>query len=100
MSIYPTDPNNVIPALHDLLQNGGGGGLDAVFVHFIIGTMYIVLPMLFLVLSSWAGLKISNAIMSAVTGMQAPASAAGQEDGTMARSALSKAARLIATAIK
>jgi hypothetical protein len=85
-ALYPTNPNSVIPSWHELLQSGSG--TDQIFVQFIVGTLYIVLPMLFLTLASWAGLKISNAIMAAANEMRAPSDAAGQEGGMFARSAL------------
>lgn len=95
-ALYPTDPNRIIPSWHELLQ-GSGGGLNATLVHFIVGTMYIALPLLFLVIASWAGLKISNAIMAAATQMQAPASEAGREGGALARDTAIKAIKMIAT---
>lgn len=95
-ALYPTDPNKIIPSWHELLQNSGGG-LNATLVHFIIGTMYIALPLLFLVLALWARLKISNAIMAAATQMQTPASEAGKEGGALARDIAIKAIKMIAT---
>ena len=86
-ALYPTDPSKIIPSWHELLQ-GSGGGLDATMVHFIVGTMYIALPMLFLILASWAGLKVSSAIMSSVNTMSGPSDAAGQEGGKIAMSTL------------
>ncbi|MBX9705200.1 MAG: conjugal transfer protein TraG N-terminal domain-containing protein, partial [Gammaproteobacteria bacterium] len=84
-ALYPSDADHIIPSWHALLQ--GGSGIDARFIHFIIGAMYITFPMLFLILASWAGLKISSAIMSAVTEMQAPVNASGQAGGGLARNA-------------
>lgn len=85
--------NTLIPALYP--QAGGtlalkewlhsNGGLNVVFVDFIIGTLYVALPLLFLILMSWAGLKVSNAIMGAITEMKAPGDAAGNEAGMMAK---------------
>ncbi len=94
-ALYPTNPNQIIPSWHDLLQ-GDGGGLDAVFVHFIVGTLYVALPMLFLILASWAGLKISQGISGMVGQMQAPASEAGQAGGAIAKEAMMKALQFIA----
>lgn len=94
-ALYPTDPNKIIPSWHELLQ--GGSGLDATLVHFIVGTMYIALPMLFLILCSWAGLKVSNAIANTVGQMQLPASESGQEGGSMARDFAMKAIKFITT---
>ena len=96
-ALYPTDSSRIIPSWHELLQ---GGGTAQVLVHFIVGTMYIALPMLFLILASWAGLKISNAIMSAVNDMRAPSDAAGQEGGAIARSAITKTLRYLFTKAK
>jgi hypothetical protein len=59
--------------------------------------MYIALPMLFLIMCSWAGLKISNAISNTVGQMQLPASESGQEGGAMARDLAIKAIKFIAT---
>jgi hypothetical protein len=95
-ALYPTDPSKVIPSWHELLQSSGGG-LDGTLVHFIVGTLYIALPMLFLILASWAGLKISNAIMSAATQMQAPASDAGKEGGSIAKDLAMKTIKYITT---
>lgn len=64
------------------------GGLNKTFVDFIIGTLYIALPLLLLILMSWAGLKVSNAIMGAVTDMSVPANAAGTQAGAMANKAV------------
>ena len=54
-------------------------------MHFIIGTLYIALPLLFLILMSWAGLKVSNAVMAVVNDMSTPSNAAGQEGGAIAK---------------
>jgi hypothetical protein len=81
-ALYPTDPSAIIPSWHELIQ--GGGGAEATFVHFIIGTLYIVLPLLFLTLMSWTGLKVSSAIMGAVSDMQAPGNVAGSMGASMA----------------
>lgn len=74
-AIYPVNPN--YPTWHALLQMKGG--IDATLVHFIIGTLYIVFPMLFLALAGSAGLKISQSIAGMMNQMQAPTSQAGQE---------------------
>ncbi len=94
-ALYPADPNHIIPSWHELLQSGSG--LDVVFVHFIVGTMYIALPLVFLTLMTWAGLKVSSAIMSAVTQMQGPSSEAGREGGVLTRDIAAKAIRTIST---
>lgn len=94
-ALYPTDPKAIIPSWSELIQSGSG--LDERFVHFIVGTMYIALPLLFLTLMSWAGLKVSASIMNAVGQMQSPASEAGQEGGAMTRSLASKAIRFVVT---
>ncbi len=91
-ALYPTNANNMIPSWHELLQSSSG--LNQVLVHFIVGTMYIALPLIFLILSSWAGLKISNAVMSAITLMEAPASAAGMEGGALVRNFAIKTAKM------
>ena len=95
-ALYPTDPSKIIPSWHELLQSSGGG-LDGTLVHFIVGTLYIILPMLFLMLASWAGLKISNAIMNAANDMHAPSDASGEAGGAMARNLAMKTIKFIAT---
>ncbi|MBX9706202.1 MAG: conjugal transfer protein TraG N-terminal domain-containing protein [Gammaproteobacteria bacterium] len=94
-ALYPSDADHIIPSWHALLQ--GGSGIDARFIHFIAGTMYIALPLLFLVLASWAGLTISNAIMGAVDNMKTPVSSAGQAGGEMMRNAAMKTATSVIT---
>ncbi len=92
-ALYPTS-NNAIPNLRDILQ--GGSGLNARLVHFIVGTMYLALPSLFLLLCSWAGLKISNNIANIVGQMQLPASDAGKEGGSYAKDMAIKTIKFIA----
>ena len=87
--------NNLIAALYPPQSGAAGANMD--FVHFIIGTMYVALPILFLILASWAGLKVSNSIMSAVNRMESPANDAGQEGGAIAKSALMSAIKFAAT---
>ena len=74
--------------LEEWLQ-GNGGGLNATFISFIIGTLYVALPLVFLTLMSWAGLKVSSAIMGALSGVDKVASSAGQEAGGLAKRAIS-----------
>ena len=76
--------NTLIPALYPKNRIFGGSD-NAIFLDFIIGTLYIVLPMLFLILMSWAGLKISQSIMGAVTNMQSPGVEAGKQAGGVAK---------------
>lgn len=85
--------NTLIPTIYE--QSGTtaalkewlvGGNNNAVFVDFIIGTLYIALPMLFLMIMTWAGLKVSNTIMNAVNDMKAPGDAAGNQAGSVAKS--------------
>lgn len=101
--------NTLIPALYPQSRSGGllaleqwlhnNGGLNVTFVDFIIGTLYIALPLLFLILMSWAGLKVSNLIMSAVTDMSLPANAAGKQAGAMGNKIVSAAINAIKMAI-
>ncbi len=83
-SLYPQGGSSI--ALEQWLHNNGG--FNKTLVDFIIGTLYIALPMLFLILMSWAGLKVSNAIMGTVTDMGTPANAAGAQAGAMANKAV------------
>ncbi len=84
----PAEAGNPLQGFVTWLQGGYIGGYDNLneaFINFIIGTLYIALPVLFLVLLSWAGLKVSNAIVGALSSMQAPAEAAGAQAGSMAK---------------
>lgn len=92
-ALYPTDPQAIIPSWTELIQSGSG--MDERFVHFIIGTMYIVMPLLFLTLMSWAGLKVSSVITSAINEMRSPGDAAGQEGGRIAKTGINRVIGLI-----
>lgn len=96
-ALYPQNSHSLFPSWQELEQ---ANGLNAVFVHFIIGTLYLVLPMLFLTLASWAGLKISGAVVGSMSQMQAPASAAGQEGAAIIKSGVEKAVKLIVSKAK
>ena len=63
---------------------GGGSNPNETLVDFIIGTLYIALPLLFLVVMTWAGIKVGNTIMNAVGDMKAPGDAAGNKAGAFA----------------
>ncbi len=82
--------NTLIPAMFPQEEGSSsfaawlqGAELNTTFVDLIIGTLYIVLPMLFLVLMSWAGLKVSSAIMSALSTMKEPGDVAGDQAGKL-----------------
>ena len=83
--------NTLIPALYTRpdftmkLEAVLAGSInDQVFVDYIIGTLYIALPMLFLMIMTWSGLKVGNSMMSALSEMKAPGDAAGNKVGTLA----------------
>lgn len=89
--------NTLIPAIFpqggalnlqfkEWLQGDGGGSINATFIDLIIGALYIALPLLFLTLMSWAGLKVSSAVMGSLSEMRSPASEAGNKVGSLAQS--------------
>lgn len=83
--------NTLIPALYTRpdfklkLEAVLAGSInDQVFVDYIIGTLYIALPMLFLMMMTWGGLKVGNSIMGAISEMKSPGDAAGSKAGALA----------------
>lgn len=52
-----------------------------IFVNLLIGGMYLVLPIFFLSVLSWAGLQAGSAFGSMLNSMSAPSSSAGQAAG-------------------
>lgn len=101
--------NTLIPAIFPASHAGGTQGfiewlegdnigasynLNATFFDFIIGTLYVALPLLFLVLMTWAGLKVSHAIMGAMSQMNAPGADAGNRSGALADKAIMMAANV------
>ena len=94
-ALYPQ--GNAVTGLATFLNDGGG--MNKVFVDFIIGTLYIALPLLFLILMSWAGFKVSNAFMAAISEMKAPGNAAGKQAGAMAQRGLNMTIGAAKTAI-
>lgn len=91
--------NTFIPAMfnHGSTMQGitdwltGAASANETLVDFIIGALYIALPMLFLIILTWAGIKVSGSIMSAVSDMKAPGDAAGAQAGALAKQALNMA---------
>lgn len=62
------------------------------FVNMVISTLYVVLPLLWLTLMSWAGFKVGAAVGGMVGSMSAPAEASGSAAGSVATTAVSKVA--------
>ena len=52
----------------------------------IIESLYIALPLLFLTLMSWAGIKVSSAIMGSLSEMKSPINDSGSKIGNLAQS--------------
>lgn len=68
-----------------------------VFVNLIIGGMYLVAPVFFMVVLSWAGLQAGAVFGAILNPMAAPASAAGQAAGNAVNSAVSTGAKAALT---
>jgi hypothetical protein len=90
--------NTLIPALYSnpnpvkgFVAFLAGSRSNSEFLDFIIGTLYVALPMLFLMIMTWAGLKVSNSIMGAVSEMKKPGDAAGAQAGNLGRQAINMA---------
>ena len=72
-----------------ILNNNGIGSspVNVLFTNMVIGTLYIVLPLVWMSVMTWAGFKIGGFIGSVVSPMSEPASGAGNEAGKMGESA-------------
>ena len=75
-AIYPSTDS--IPLSIFSILRVGENSVQQTFLHFIVGTLYLALPFIFLMLMGWAGLKVSTNIMSTVNNMQAPGDASAE----------------------
>ena len=83
-AIFPQS-SNLNLQIKEILQ-GYGGGVDEKFIDMIIESLYIALPLLFLTLMSWAGIKVSSAIMGSLSEMKSPINDSGSKIGNLAQS--------------
>lgn len=83
--------NHLIDAIYPQIKLGGGifnSTIDSDFVDMIIGTLYIVLPVFWMSVMSWASFKVGGFIGGLLSGMSGPADSGGQAAGSLGDSAI------------
>lgn len=77
-----------------IFEVNGQGTYNQIFTDMLIGTMYVALPLLFLMVMSWAGMQAGNALSGIFGSMTSVADRAGNQAGALARSAISKITKI------
>ncbi len=90
--------NYLIQALYpDLFGVAGMGGVlsaastygsNVIFTNMVIGTLYLVMPIIWFVVMSWAGFQAGHALSSVLMPMSASSDAAGNAGGSLASGAV------------
>jgi hypothetical protein len=63
---------------------------NARFVDMIIGTLYVVLPLVWMTVMSWASVNVGSGLMGSMGTMGQPANSAGSQAGGIAKTAITK----------
>lgn len=79
-----------VAGMGGILNNNGAGScpINVLFTNMVIGTLYIVLPLVWMSVMTWAGFKVGGFIGGVVNPMSEPASGAGNEAGKIGESAV------------
>jgi len=80
-ALYPSLDN--LPGMGGIFDNAGQSA-NELFVDMIIGTLYIVLPILWMSVMGWAGFQAGNHISNLVSTMSSPSKSAGERGGNIA----------------
>jgi hypothetical protein len=84
-ALYPSLGS--IPGLGSILDSGFY--VNELFVDMIIGTLYIILPILWLTMMTWAGFKTGSFAEAAFAAMAEPAYSAGNKAGNVVHKRIS-----------
>ena len=81
-ALFPS--TDMMMGLQEVLSSTGSGSgffTNALLINMVIGTAYIVLPLFWMTMMTWAGFKAGSTISGALSPMSAPAKAAGSKAG-------------------
>lgn len=78
-ALFPS--SDMILGLQEVLSTGSGN-INGMFINMIIAGAYIVLPLFWMGMMTWASFNVGNTISGFLNPMSAPAKAAGAKAGT------------------
>ena len=71
-----------VPGMGGILSGLSLHGTNVTFTNMVIGTLYIILPLTWFVMMSWAGFQAGNALSAMFMPMSAAADASGNAGGS------------------
>ncbi len=83
-ALYPSLANvQGLGILNTIVDGYGADSVNQLFVEMIIGTLYVVLPILWMSVMGWAGYQAGHHISGLISSMTEPAARSGEKSGSI-----------------